>query len=85
MILSFFLGAVLSQVWSIANILQIITHYPLINLPMAANTIEIFGMVNVAVSFDIIPGHLQGIALKYLFYLPSDIPYNERFSTLGYS
>ena len=82
MIIAFFMGALLSQVWSIANILQIITHYPLLRIPIASNSIEIFELINICVTFDIIPES----ALEYIsvFEFESDVVFTERFANLGY-
>ena len=77
---SFFLGAVLSQVWSVANILQIITHYPLVGIPLASNVVDIFAIINICVTFDFIPSQVYDFIVNNCFELVSDIPFNAKFA-----
>jgi len=83
-VLSFLIKGLISRIYSIANILQIVTHYPLVQVPFASNSLELFEMINGVVTFDIFPDELQEIFLNLLFDYPSDIPFNSRFSDLGY-
>lgn len=45
-VLTYLMKAAMSQVWSAANILQVITHYPLVDLNMAADSIDLFQQIN---------------------------------------
>ena len=86
MVLSYAFNTVISQVWSVANILQVITLYPLIQVNFSSNTIEMFNAIYVVVSFDIVPwiimGPIQGF---FIGNFPSDIPFNSGFNRLGFS
>lgn len=52
---SFFMQGVLNQVYSVANTLQVITHYPLIGITFSSSTTEFYLLINFVVTFDIIP------------------------------
>ena len=50
----------------------------------ASNTMSFYLMIISVVTFDVIPDEVQEIMLNFLFYLPSDIPYNEKFVMMSY-
>jgi len=83
-LIAFSLGALLLYVWSIANVLQLITLYPVLDIPLHSNTSDLFAKINKLVSFDIMPEELQNYMIEFLMDLPSDIPYYSRFADLGF-
>lgn len=68
--------------WSAANILQIITLYPLVELKYSANTIDMFSMVNKLVTFELIPEDITNAVRDFFFVMPSDVPFNQGFLDL---
>lgn len=81
---SFSMRGLMSQVYSITNTLQVITHYPLIGITFSSSTTDFYMVIISVVSFDIMPEELQNLILNKLFVFPSDIPYNEKFTMMDY-
>ena len=59
-LLSYAFNSVMGLVWSAANILQVITLYPSIDVTFSPNTIEMFSSIYNVVSFDLLPWVIMG-------------------------
>lgn len=74
-ILAFILGAALSSIWSLANVLQLISNYPLIEIAQPSNTIEIFAYVDKIANFELVPENQLDYIVSILFNFPEFLPY----------
>ena len=54
-IINIMISGALSYLWGLINCLQIVSHFPLINVHMPANCQLLYGMLIKAATFDIVP------------------------------
>ena len=81
---SFFLGASLNLLFGLINMVQLYTHYPLIDIVFPGNIFSILSAFISIASLDLMTD--ENFFSNTLDYNPQDgmVAYNERFELLGY-
>ena len=82
-VITYLMNAVMSQVWSAANILQIIAFMSVIKMKFPSSSVELFEMILGLVTFDIIPEEFYEPIRDSIFTLPSDIFYYQQIQDAG--
>ena len=84
-IVNLIVSGALNYLWSMVNCLQIVAHYPLINVLMPANCKDIFRVVVMIATFDMLP--IEGI-MEWLdlseFTETYEKPMPDNFKEFGY-
>lgn len=83
--ITWLLGASMSQVWSAANILQIVAFMIVSKVKFPSNSMSFFGIILDFVTFDVVPEDMyQELQESVLNDLPGDMVYHEQVAQAGF-
>ena len=78
-VISYFANFAMGQIYSAANILQVISHMGFINGKIPACLLDFLTTIHAIVTFELVPEEYLDLVSDFIFNLPSDIPYMTHF------